>query len=132
MNAATFQVFKTLNVHFRNAYHLAAGNGDDDDLVQELALAQLSGKTPNFARAAARRFREGGQGPRFTVEIDDEINVPESCDLDFDDLNRDFGAIAHAEKIAEKFGVTKRRGYQIIAKQIKRAEDCGDLFAGAI
>lgn len=132
MNAASRRVYDTLSAPYRHAFRAAQGTGDDDDLVQELALAQLSGRSPDYARSAARRFRDGGQGPRGLFTLDDERESGIAAEVaDADDLRRDFGAIAHADKIAERFGVTTRRGYQLIAAQIRRAEACGDLFADA-
>lgn len=135
MNTASYLVYGALLPQFQQAFAVARGTGDDDDLLQELALAQLSGKTPEFARAAARRFREGGQGPRVIYPLDDKREAAEAAEADADDLDdlaRDFGADAHVDAIARRHGVTKRRAYQIIAGQIRRAEACGDLFAGVV
>jgi len=137
MNAASHKVFQNLAPGFRHAFALARGTGDDDDLIQDLALAQLLGKSPDFARSAHRRFREGGQGPRAISTLDDErargIEAEVVDDEDMhEDMQREFGACVNVDKIAEHFGVTKRRGYQIIQKQIRRAQASGDLFAGVV
>lgn len=126
------RILQTLPLEFQEAFRIAQGRGDDDDLLQELALAALAGRTPEFARSAARRFEDGGQAPRRMLEIDEERAAQiEAEEADVSGLDFDFGALVDAGEIAKRFGVGRRRAYQLIQKQIAQAEACGDLFCGA-
>lgn len=140
MNAISLRVFNTLSTESKAAFEKsrAAESENLDDLLQQLALAELEHRTSDYARSATRRFREGGRAPRMTVALDAErdeyadafaFSPEDYCEDEEIEYPLDFRV--DIAEISSKFGVTSRRAYQIVQSQIERASSNFDLFAGA-
>lgn len=138
LHLTAHRVFNSLPPSFQQAFFDHKHPDDADDLLNELALAWLEGRTPAQARASVRRFTEGGQGPRRVESLQAWMEKNESHELDVlfsegenkteDGEIRIHGIPTSTEEIARQRGVTRRRAQQILKEQIARAQLCGDLF----
>lgn len=132
MNALTARTLSTFPVELQ-AYIRARSYDDTEELVQQVALALLEARRDdtmrsvfNRARSAVRRFTQNPA--HYGRDIDGFADVA-TDDTDPTDPPRGKKRRELAREIAADHGVSTRRARQIIAKQVRRAQQ-GDLFSG--
>ncbi|MFZ5882406.1 MAG: hypothetical protein ACOYYI_01345 [Chloroflexota bacterium] len=147
LHATAQRVFQALPPCFKDAFYSHHDQDDPDDFLGELSLAWLEGRTPAQARSRARRFTEGGQGPRgkkISLEAveawmagEEERGVDHGLNILLSMVKkRETGALGSGldgiptstEEIARRRGVTRRRAQQLLKAQVESAKACGDLW----
>ncbi len=129
MNALTLRTLATFPAELQTWIRAhAARFGDIDELVQQVAVVLLEASRDdtirtifNRARSACRRFTQdlAHYGRGLDGVADTHTHAP-----DGGKKKREI-----ARSISADYGVTTRRARQIIAAQVKRAQQ-GDLFGG--
>ena len=147
-------VYRSLEREYQRAFLAHNYPDDPDELLAELALAQVERVPPMTARCRVRRFADGGNSVRskacvsieaFRRENEDEDESWQPLELS-EEQRREMYEQRYARElnqvgldcvkldiasIANRHRVSTRRAYQIIEKQIERARVNSDLFAAA-
>lgn len=149
-------VYRSLEREYQRAFLSHNYPDDPDELLAELALAQVERVPALTARCRVRRFTDGGNSVRskacvsieaFRRENDDEGDNDSWQPLELsEEQRREMYEQRYARElnqvgldcvkldiasIANRHRVSMRRAYQIIEKQIERARANSDLFAAA-
>lgn len=131
MNTLTLRTMLTFPPELQHS--VRAHRFDDiDELVQQVALSLLEASRDDTMRAIFNRARSVAR--RFTQDLAHHSRSLESvadvaADGGDDGAPRARKRRKIAREVSADFGVTTRRARQIIAAQVKRAQQ-GDLFGG--